>query len=58
MQLPSSQSSIEEDIGEFLDSLLRDRRVHAKSLVSTFFGDVVAANDGYAWVQTVVAALE
>jgi phenylacetic acid degradation operon negative regulatory protein len=58
MQLPSSQSSIEEDIGEFLDSLLQDRRVHAKSLVSTFFGDVVAANDGYAWVQTVFAALE
>jgi phenylacetic acid degradation operon negative regulatory protein len=58
LQLSSSQSSIEDDIGEFLDSLLQDRRVHAKSLVSTFFGDVVAANDGHAWVQTVFAALE
>lgn len=58
MQLSSSQPSIEEDIGEFLDTLLQDRRVHAKSLVSTFFGDVVAPNDGYAWVETVFAALE
>lgn len=58
MQLSGSQPSIEDDIGEFLDSLLQDRRVHAKSLVSTFFGDVVAPNDGYAWVETVFAALE
>ena len=58
MQSSKAQSSIENDIGEFLDSLIQDRRVHAKSLVSTFFGDMVVPNDGYAWVETIFAALE
>jgi phenylacetic acid degradation operon negative regulatory protein len=58
MQSSNSQPSAGNDIGEFLDFLIQDRRIHAKSLVSTFFGDVVAPLDHYAWVETILAALE
>lgn len=58
MQTSNTQAAASGDIGEFLDALIRVRRVHAKSLISTFFGDMVVPNDGYAWVETIFAALE
>lgn len=42
----------------FLDAQTDKLRIHPKSLVSTFFGDVVVPNDGYTWVETIVSALE
>lgn len=45
-------------IQDFLECHLSDKRVHPKSLVSTFFGDMVVTHDNFAWVETVFAALE
>ncbi|MBL4673986.1 MAG: hypothetical protein JKX81_17120 [Arenicella sp.] len=58
MQPTNSQHSLNKHIGGFIESLILDRRVHAKSLVSTLYGDMVVTNDGFAWVETVCAALE
>lgn len=58
MQSINTRISADQDINEFIESLLQSRRVNAKSLISTFFGDTVLPNDGYAWVQTIFAALE
>ena len=53
---PSHQSA--HTLREFLSAHLEGRRAHAKSLVSTFFGDVVIPNDGYTWVETICAAMD
>ena len=45
-------------IGEFVQLQVSERRFHTKSLLSTFFGDVVLPNDCYAWVETICAAME
>lgn len=58
MQFIDSQPSLNSHIGEFIESLMLNRRMHTKSMVSTFFGDMVVTNDGFAWVETVGAALE
>ena len=45
-------------VSEFLDDFISHNRVHAKSLISTFFGDVVLPIDGFTWVETIASALE
>jgi len=45
-------------IGEFVKLQVSERRFHTRSLISTFFGDVVLPNDHYAWVETICAAME
>ena len=57
MQSSSSLAETENSIGLFLQSILKVRRVHAKSLISTFFGDVVMPIDGYTWVETISSVL-
>ena len=54
----SANSEDAPDIQRFLQDFLADNRVHAKSLISTFFGDVVIPVDGFTWVETMAAALE
>lgn len=43
---------------DFLQSFLDTQKIHAKSLISTFFGDLAVPYGGKAWVQTVASVLE
>ena len=45
-------------VAQFLQRFTKNNRVHAKSLISTLFGDVVMPNDGFTWVETIAAALQ
>ena len=36
----------------FLNTYIKNNRIHTKSLVSTIFGDVLVPNDGHTWVKT------
>ena len=58
MSLVPGTTSDQPTVAEFLDDFLEHNRVHAKSLISTFFGDVVLPIDGFTWVETIAAALE
>ena len=58
MQPSKSKNAKQSEIGAFLEGFQATQRIHAKSLISTFFGDVVMPNDSFTWVETISAALE
>jgi len=48
----------DRSVAKFLNRQSADRRLHPKSLVSTYFGDIVMPNDGFTWVETMFSAFE
>lgn len=45
-------------VDDFLQSFLVTQKIHAKSLISTLFGDLAVPHGGKAWVQTISSLLE
>lgn len=58
MPISESVAPLPLNVAEFLQRFTEENRVHAKSLISTLFGDVVMPNDGFTWVETITAALQ
>ncbi|MGH1539129.1 MAG: PaaX family transcriptional regulator [Arenicella sp.] len=46
-----------QTVSEFLEHYCSDNKVRAKSLLSTFFGDLVVPHGGKVWVETLVSTL-
>lgn len=46
------------NVDQFLQHFVATRKLNAKSLISTFFGDLVVPHGGMAWVETIAQALE
>lgn len=57
MQASKPKIAKQSEIVAFLEGFQGTQRIHAKSLISTFFGDVVMPNDSFTWVETISAAL-
>ena len=63
MSSPNMRTSVPKaqpplNLKGFLQKHLADRRLHPKSLVSAYFGDIVMPNDGYTWVETLFSVFE
>jgi len=46
-----------QTVNEFLANYVDNNRVHPKSLISTFFGDLILPYGGVAWVETIAKVL-
>lgn len=55
---PSAKNDSDLCVDEFLAFFLEDNKVHPKSLISTFFGDIAIPHGGKAWVETISLLLE
>ena len=48
----------DSSVGDFLQHYATSQKIHAKSLISTFFGDLAVPHGGKAWVETIASLLE